>query len=105
MRFYRLSLIFAIGSVAGVGTCHAQAVDKTRKTEAKAESAKEVDAYSNVSLLEGLKSGLIDAKAVGTGDGRMNLTIQNKSGRKLRVVLPPGLIASGASGQFGGMGG
>ena len=105
MRFYRLSMIFAIGSVASFGATDAQADDKARSGDSKIQSAKEIDPYTNVSLLDGLRSGTIEAKAVGTGDGRMNLTIRNKSGRRLRVVLPPGLIASGASGQFGGMGG
>ena len=40
--------------------------------------------------------------AEGTGDGRMTLSLTNRTNRKLRVVLPPGLIASGATGQFGG---
>ena len=44
--------------------------------------------------------------AEGTGDGRMTLSLTNRTNPKLRVVLPPGLIASGATGQFGGgMGG
>ena len=35
----------------------------------------------------------------------MTLTVTNKTRRQLRVVLPPGIIAQGATGQFGGMGG
>ena len=35
----------------------------------------------------------------------MTLSLTNESNRRLNVVLPPGLIASGATGQFGGMGG
>ena len=35
----------------------------------------------------------------------MTMTVTNKTRRQLRVVLPPGIIAQGATGQFGGMGG
>ena len=38
-------------------------------------------------------------------DGRMTMTVTNRTRRQLRVVLPPGIIAQGATGQFGGMGG
>ncbi len=41
----------------------------------------------------------------GRGDGRMTISVTNRTKRQLRVVLPPGLIAQGATGQFGGMGG
>ena len=34
----------------------------------------------------------------------MVLSVKNKSSKALRIILPPGLIASGASGQFGGGG-
>ena len=35
----------------------------------------------------------------------MTMTITNKTRRQLRVVLPPGIIAQGVTGQFGGIGG
>ena len=43
-------------------------------------------------------------QAEGTGDGRISIAVTNKSDRQLNVVLPPGLVASGATGQFGGGG-
>jgi hypothetical protein len=58
-----------------------------------------------LSLLEGLRSGQLGVRAEGTGDGRMTITVNNQTKRTLRVVLPAGLVATGASGQFGGMGG
>jgi hypothetical protein len=58
-----------------------------------------------VNLLEAVRDGLVTVKAEGIGDGRMTVTLKNKSRKKLRVVLPPGIIAQGATGQFGGMGG
>ena len=58
-----------------------------------------------INLLEGIGNGRISADAEGMGDGRMTLSLTNRSSRQLRVVLPPGIIAQSATGQFGGMGG
>ena len=55
-------------------------------------------------LFDGLRSGVLRVSAEGTGGDRMTLSVTNRSSRPLRVVLPPGLIASGAAGQFGGGG-
>ncbi|WP_406696570.1 hypothetical protein V5E97_36860 [Singulisphaera sp. Ch08] len=63
------------------------------------------EAERPVDLLTALRQGDVSVDAEGSGDGRMTLSLTNKTKRKLRVVLPPGLIASGATGQFGGMGG
>ena len=58
-----------------------------------------------MSLLDAMRDGLVTVKAEGIGDGRMTLSVANKSKRQLRVVLPPGIIAQSATGQWGGMGG
>jgi hypothetical protein len=58
-----------------------------------------------IGLLEASRQGLISAHAEGRGDGRMTVSVTNRTKHQLRVVLPPGLIAQGATGQFGGMGG
>ena len=106
MHHKHIRFILAFGSAVGLSLTQVQAADGQLKTQAKtAVNSAQVDTFINVSLLEGLKSGIIDAKAVGTGDGRMTISVQNKTNRRLRVILPPGLIASGASGQMGGMGG
>jgi len=55
-------------------------------------------------LFDGLRSGALQVSAEGTGGDRMTLSVTNRSSRPLRVVLPPGLLASGAAGQFGGGG-
>jgi hypothetical protein len=52
-----------------------------------------------------MRDGLVAVEAEGRGDGRMTLSVTNNTRRQLRVVLPPGIIAQGATGQFGGMGG
>ena len=59
---------------------------------------------ASLDLFDGLRSGVLRASAEGTGGDRMTLSVTNRSSRSLRVVLPPGLLASGAAGQFGGGG-
>ena len=58
-----------------------------------------------VSLIEAGRAGTIDVTAAGSEDGRMTLAVTNRSRSSLKVVLPPGLIATGATGQFAGIGG
>src|SRR4051794_1630070 len=70
--------------------------------KAVAPAADDVPSYD---LLDAARRGLVTVGAEGTGDGRMTISVKNRSKKQLRVILPPGLIASGASGQFGGMGG
>ncbi|MHC5540020.1 hypothetical protein ACYOEI_17515, partial [Singulisphaera rosea] len=73
---------------------------------ASTETAKPGEAdVPTINVFEGLRTKQLAVEAEGTGDGRMTLSLTNKTSRRLRVVLPPGLIASGATGQFGGMGG
>jgi len=75
----------------------------TAPAQAKATPSEEI--VPAVDLLTAVKQGDVSVKAEGIGDGRMTLSVTNKTQRKLKVVLPPGLIASSATGQFGGMGG
>ena len=58
-----------------------------------------------IDLLEAKRQGLVSVEAEGRGDGRMTITVTNRTRHALRVVLPPGLIAQSATGQMGGMGG
>ncbi len=58
-----------------------------------------------IDLFEGLRARKLAVKAEGTGTGEMTLTISNRTSHALRVVLPPGLVASSATAQMGGMGG
>src|SRR5258708_2462283 len=44
-----------------------------------------------IDVLEGLRSRQLAVAAEGTGDGRMILSMTNRTQKKLRVVLPPGL--------------
>ena len=52
-----------------------------------------------------MNKGLVAVRAEGIGDGRITISVTNRTSRPLRVVLPPGIVAQGATGQMGGMGG
>lgn len=56
-------------------------------------------------LLKAMSEGIVAVDAEGRSDGRMTVSVTNNTKRRLRVVLPPGLIAQGTAGQMGGMGG
>src|SRR5262245_40993190 len=73
-------------------------------TDARAYVPKEKD-VPTYDLFDAVDKGLVTVSAEGDGKGRMTLSVKNRSKTQLRVILPPGLIASGVSGQFGGMGG
>ncbi len=87
-------------------TASAQSASQDDKASGTAEQPQtEADKVPEIDLLAAMRQKLVSVKAEGTGDGRMTMSITNKTHRKLRVILPPGIIAQGATGQFGGMGG
>ena len=68
-------------------------------------NSREESEPASLSLTQGARSGQLAVAAEGMGDGRIAVSVTNKTGHKVRVVLPPGLVAVGVSGQFGGAGG
>jgi hypothetical protein len=58
-----------------------------------------------VDLLKAGKAGALNVVARGQGQDRVRLTIRNTSGKRLNVVIPPGLVASAAASQPGRGGG
>ncbi len=58
-----------------------------------------------LNLLEAMQQGVVSVKAEGRGDGRMTVSVTNRTRHPLRVIMPPGIVAQGATGQMGGMGG
>src|SRR4051794_21020223 len=76
--------------------------DQKAKNSLQATPEQELPTFS---LLEAMDKGLVGVEAEGIGDGRMTVSVTNHTKGQLRVVLPPGLVAQGASGQMGGMGG
>jgi len=75
------------------------AQSKTSQSQSKAEPA-----VPEISLLDAAKQGLISVQAEGIGDGRMTVTLKNRTNKKLHVILPPGLVAQGATGQSSRLG-
>jgi hypothetical protein len=78
---------------------------RSSRAKAKGSQEKPERPIFEVNLLDAARDGQVTIAAGGRGDGRMTLSLTNNTRRRLRVVLPPGIIAQGATGQFGGMGG
>ena len=74
-------------------------VEKPADTSPKAQA----DDLPPISLLDALRKGEVAVRTEGRDDGRVNVSVTNKTRKKLRVVLPPGMIAQTATGQMGGM--
>ncbi len=92
---------FAAGLLLVAGPAAAQTQTSAKGKAREAPTAvQEVPTYS---LTEAASKGLVSVDARGTGDGRITVSVKNKSGRPLRVVLPPGIVAQSATGQMGGM--
>src|SRR5271166_4261128 len=62
----------------------------TQKSGTKADAS-----IPEINLLEAQRQGLVSVTAEGRGDGRMTVSVTNRTRRPLRVVLPPGIIAQG----------
>jgi len=56
-------------------------------------------ASETVQILDAAKSGDLAVTVRGAGDSHVQFTIQNKSARRLNVVIPPGLVAASTAGQ------
>ena len=93
-----------VGGVLAVSCTPALAGDPPKGKGDKAAEAPAEEQARLINLLDGVRSGELAVEAEGRGDGRMTLAITNRTDKKLRVVLPPSLVAQGASGQFGGGG-
>lgn len=62
-------------------------------------------ASETVSVLQASKAGDLRVEVRGAGQDHVRIELQNVSAKRLNVLLPPGLVASSASGQPGGRGG
>jgi hypothetical protein len=100
----RLAVLAGLLALVASGSAHAQA----KKVDAKTRHARPVaqtQEVPEVGLLDAIRSNDVAVEAQGTGDGQMTVSVTNTSGRRLKVVLPNSLIASGTTGQMGGIGG
>ena len=52
-----------------------------------------------VTILDAAKSGDLAVTVRGAGESHVKFTIENKSGKRLNVVIPPGLVAASSAGQ------
>ncbi len=60
---------------------------------------------ATVDLMDAARRGQATVTAEGRGDGTLLVTVVNRTRNPLRVVLPSGLAATGASGRYGVLGG
>jgi hypothetical protein len=117
-RYHPMSQLIRAFAAAGLLVCLplaqvARGDDKDKsgtsagpaRAKLKGSQQKPEQPIHEVNLLDAARDGQVTINAEGRGDGRMTLSLTNNTRRRLRVVLPPGIIAQGATGQFGGMGG
>lgn len=52
-----------------------------------------------VQILDAKAAGDLSVTVRGAGDARVKFTLQNRSAKRLNVVIPPGLVAASAAGQ------
>src|SRR4051812_36928130 len=105
----RLTLIGATLLLVALPLPRLSADDAKAKAKAKPGAKPQTSAAEKdlptYDLLDAMGKGVVGVEAEGIGDGRMTVSVSNRTNGQLRVVLPPGLVAQGASGQMGGMGG
>ena len=101
MLWRHLCLVRAI-TAAGLLTCSTLGASAAGEPEEPIPGA---DAQAEtVKVLDAEKAGTIAVEVRGQGQDRVRVTLKNTSTRRLNVVLPPGLVASSATGQPGGGG-
>ncbi len=59
----------------------------------------DASASESVSILDAVKAGDLSVEVRGAGQDRVKMTLKNASARRLKVVIPPGLVASSAAAQ------
>ena len=70
--------------------------DKSQRTAGKTSGrnperrARTDESIPEIELLEASRQGLVSVQAEGRGDGRMTVSVTNRTKHQLRVVLPPG---------------
>src|SRR6185312_6225973 len=102
MLWRHLCLVRAI-TAAGLLTCSTLGALAAGEPEEPIPGA---DAQAEtVKVLDAEKAGTLAVEVRGQGQERVRVTLKNTSGKRLNVVLPPGLVASSSVGQAGGAGG
>lgn len=90
-------------SAAGLLSCSLfGAVAPARAEPAEPTPRADAAATDAVSILDARKAGDLTVEVRGAGQDRVKMRLKNTSGKRLKVVLPPGLVASSAAGQARG---
>jgi hypothetical protein len=90
---------------AAVGLILGSAVSARAQVSEPAEPVPGADFQADtLGLIEARNAGLLAVSARGQGDDSVQLELRNLGPRRLSVVIPPGLVAAAASGQFQSMG-
>jgi hypothetical protein len=93
-------------AAAGLFACLLLAGTATTRAGEPAEPLPAPNAATQtVEILQGQKEGAIQVVVRGQGADRVKFNIKNNSGKRLRVVIPPGLVAASNVAQAGGAGG
>lgn len=103
MPWRKLRLVRAV-TAAGLVSCSMLGVSAAEPREPVPGAGADADA-ATVGVLDAQKSGDLSVDVRGHGPDRVQVKLRNTTGRRLRVVLPPGLVAATATGQGPGGGG
>src|SRR5579885_2184456 len=76
---------------------------RAKPTPAGSSTSQVDEDLTPLNLLDAVKQGQVAVQAEGRSDGRVTVSLTNRTRKPLRVVLPPGIIAQSATGQMGGM--
>jgi hypothetical protein len=96
MLWRHLGLVRAI-TAAGLLSCSTLGAAAAGEPEEPIPGA---DAQAEtVKVLDAEKAGTLAVEVRGQGQDRVRVSLKNTSGRRLNVVLPPGLVASSSVGQ------
>jgi len=108
MMWRRLCLVRAVSAaglvVASLGL-GGMAQAQSNKPSSEPASQPVGVATETVDLLSASRSGDLVVTARGQGQDRVRISIQNKSRKRLNVVIPPGLVAASTVGQGAAGGG
>ncbi|MHB1560452.1 MAG: hypothetical protein ACYC61_23615, partial [Isosphaeraceae bacterium] len=103
-----------LGAAVSILAAQGRADDKAARDKAK-KPAEQSPATSTpaavgkaqeppeINLLQAMNQGKVWVRAVGRSDGRLDVSLTNRTHKPLRVILPPGVVAQNATGQMGGM--
>src|SRR4051794_2714104 len=88
-------------SAAGLLTCSMLAAPAMLRAEPQEPAPTAAPATETVRVLDARHAGDVALEVRGQGQDKVRISLRNTSAKRLNVVLPPGLVASSATGQRG----